>query len=225
MEPRHLGGGVAELGQDLVGVLAEDRRRRPDRTPAWRTAGTARRPAGSTPQAGCSCSTVIPSASASGEANAARTSLIGPHGMSAASSAASQSAVERVAKRAASNGRSVARRSTRSPFVAKRGSPASSGSTERRAQPRPLPLRADRDGDRAVGGRERLVRHDVRVGVAEPPGRNAADERVLRLVHQAGEGRAEERDVDPLAVARRSRTRCARARPARPGWRPPRASR
>ena len=39
---------------------------------------------------------------------------------------------------------------------------------DRRAQPRPLPLRPDRDRDRAVGRLEGLVRDDVRVGVAEP---------------------------------------------------------
>ena len=73
--------------------------------------------------------------------------------------------------------------------------------TDRRAQPRPLALRADRDRDRAVGRRERLVRDDVRVGVAEPARRDAADERVLGLVDEAGQGRSEQRDVDPLAVA------------------------
>ena len=39
------------------------------------------------------------------------------------------------------------------------------------------------------------------MGVAEPPGRDAADERVLGLVHEAGEGRSEQRNVDPLTLA------------------------
>ena len=34
-----------------------------------------------------------------------------------------------------------------------------------RAEPRPLALRADRDGDLPVGGGEGLVRDDVRVGL------------------------------------------------------------
>ena len=48
--------------------------------------------------------------------------MIGPHGISATPRAASQSADDRSAKRAASVGRNTARRSTRSAFVAKRGS-------------------------------------------------------------------------------------------------------
>ena len=88
-------------------------------SPTWRIA----------PYAGCSCSTVMPSATASGEANAATTSLIGPHGISAASSA-----VHPVGRRAgrrrpsARIGRSADRFSTRSPLVAKRGSSARPGS-------------------------------------------------------------------------------------------------
>ena len=86
-------------------------------TPTWRM----------TPQAGCSISMVIARATASGEANAARMSLIGPAGMSAASRTESHSAEVRSRNRSASVGRSSARRSTRSPFVAKRGSSASAG--------------------------------------------------------------------------------------------------
>ena len=70
---------------------------------------------------------------------------------------------------------------------------------ERPAEPGPLPLAADRDGDRPVGGLERLVRDDVRVGVAEATRRRPADERVLGLVHEGGEGRAEQVEVDALA--------------------------
>ena len=215
MEPRNLGGVVAELGQDLVGVFAERRRRRPDGRRRGGQLERRRRPAGSRPRrdAPARRSSRAP---ASGEANAARMSLIGPHGMSAASSAASQSAVERVGEpRRQQRAERRRARSTRSPFVAKRGSPASAGSTERRAQPEPLPLRADGDRDRAVGGRERLVRHDVRMGVAEPPGRDAADERVLRLVHQAAPASIRATRGRSAGPRRRSRTRCARARPAR----------
>ena len=48
-----------------------------------------------TPQAGCVIATVIPRATASGEANASTMSRIGPAGISAASRAPSQSALER----------------------------------------------------------------------------------------------------------------------------------
>ena len=51
------------------------------------------------------------------------------------------------------------------------------GESERGAQLRPLALAADADGDLAVRGRERLVRDDARVGVAEPAGRRAGHER------------------------------------------------
>ncbi len=68
----------------------------------------------------------------------------------------------------------------------------------RRAEADELPIRADGDRDLPVGGRERLVRDDVRVGVAAPRRRRARHERVLGLVHEAGEGRFEDRHVDPL---------------------------
>ena len=47
-----------------------------------------------TPQAGCSSSTVMPRAAASGDANASTMSLIGPAGTSAASRVVSQAALE-----------------------------------------------------------------------------------------------------------------------------------
>ena len=81
------------------------------------------------------------------------------------------------------------------------------GHAECRTEPQPLALGPDCDGDRAVGGLERLVRHDVGVGIAEPAGRDAGRECVLCLVDEAGESRAEERDVDPLAAGRRDRHR------------------
>ena len=111
-------------------MLAEERRRRPDRGRRRRQlerrrdlASAAeprmRRPRPSRP-------------AAHGEANAAATSLIGPAGISAASRAASHSAVVRSAKRAASVGISSARFATRSPFVANRGSSARAGSPSAR---------------------------------------------------------------------------------------------
>ena len=120
----------------------------------------------------------------------------------------------RALRRSARRGSGAARPavSTRSPFVANRGSCGQVRQPERRAQPRPLALRADRDRDRAVGRVERLVRDDVRVGVAEPARRDARDERVLRLVDEAGQRGAQQRDVDPLA-ARRRPDRSSRSRP------------
>ena len=155
------------------------------------------------PQAGCSCSTVIPSATASGEANAATMSLIGPHGISAASSAVEPGRpVARSRNRAARIGRSSARCSTRSPFVAKRGSSASSGSpsaAQSRGHWRSEPT-ATAIAPSAVSN----VSYGTMFGWALPsrPGATPADERVLGLVDEAGQRRPEERDVDPLAAAR-----------------------
>ncbi len=85
--------------------------------PAWRI----------TPIDGCSTSAVMPSAAASGDANASSTSATAPFGTSASSRRAAHSALDRVASRSAISGRSASRWTTRSPFVAKRGSAASSG--------------------------------------------------------------------------------------------------
>ena len=81
------------------------------------------------------------------------------------------------------------------------------GHAERRTEPQPLALRADGDGDRAVGGLERLVRNDVGVRVAEPARRHPGRERVLRLVDETRESGAEERDIDTLAACRPTGTR------------------
>ena len=95
------------------------------------------------------------------------------------------------------------------------------GQPERAAQPRPLALAARRDRDLAVGGRERLVRDDVRMGVAEPARRRPADERVLGLVDEDGEGRGEQRDVDSLAGRGSAASRAASAaRTATAPWSP-----
>ena len=88
--------------------------------------------------------------------------------------------------------------------VAVRGEPrvvGELGQAERLAEPRPLPLGADRHGELAIGGGERLVRDDVRVGVAAPAGRPPRDERVLGLVDEDRKRRPEQRHVDPLAGA------------------------
>ena len=74
---------------------------------------------------------------------------------------------------------------------------------ERLAEARPLPLAPDGDRDLPVARRERLVRDDVRVGVAQPPRRNPGHEGVLRLVDEHREGGLEDRDVDSLAPGRR----------------------
>ena len=163
---------------------------------------------------------VIPSARDWGSAKAVRMSLIGPLGISASARARARSARTR-GEPAASIGRSAARFATRSPFVAKRGSTARAGHPDRRAEPQPLALRADRDRDLPVGRRERLVRDDVRVGVAAPAGRRARHERVLGLVDEAGQGRFEDRHSTrwpapaggPLA---RSRARSAARTPTAP---------
>ena len=160
-------------------------------TPTWRM----------TPQAGCSCSTIIPRATASGDANAATMSLIGPHGISAASSAASQSAVDRDANRAASSGRRTARRSTRSPLVAKRGSPASDDTPS--ASHSRGHCRSDPTATAIAPSAVANVSYGTMFGCALPsrPGATPVDERVLRLVDEAGQRRAEQRHVDPLALA------------------------
>ena len=129
-------------------------------------------------------------------------SLIGPHGMDAASRAASQAAAPRSRKRPARIGRSSA--PPHDPVAVRReaGIHSQLRHSEDLAEPRPLALRSDGHGDRAVRGVERLVRDDVGMRVAEPLRRRARDEGVLRLVDQAGQRGAEQRDVDALAAAR-----------------------
>ena len=178
-------------------------------SPASPTAGTAARPGARRPAPGAPTSTVIPRATACGDANAAVTSLIGPNGMSAASSASIHSAVVRPANRDARIGRRSSRWTTRSPLVAYRGSSASPGNpmaSHRRGHCRSLPT-ATASSPSAVA--EGLVRHQVGVGVAHPDRRRAAHERVLRLVDEDGERRLEERHVDPLPADVRPRRRVA----------------
>ena len=70
-----------------------------------------------------------------------------------------------------------------------------------RAQARPLTFCRDRDRDLAIGRGERLVRDDVRVGVAAPRRLRAGGKRVLGLVDERGQRRLEQRDIDALADA------------------------
>ena len=72
--------------------------------------------------------------------------------------------------------------------------------SQRGAQPGPLALGPDSDRDRAVGGVPN-VSYGTMFGCALPsrPGALPEDERVLRLVDEARQRRAEQRDVDPLA--------------------------
>ena len=177
-----------------------------------------------TPQAGCSCSTVIPSATASGDANAATTSLIGPAGISAAPARratrpSSRSANRRrpgsgAARRGARPGRRWSRSADRRP----------AREPERRAQPRPLPLRpdGDRDARRRRWRRSRTGRCSggrCRAGPGRPPDTNA----FWAWLTRTGQRRAEERDIDALARAGTGPRRRARARRARRGRRPRRA--
>ena len=153
-----------------------------------------------TPQAGCSCSTVIPSATASGDAKAAATSLIGP-----ARDLGHVQDSQPVGRRSAGEprGQDGAQLGSSLDPVAVGGEPGVArevGQTDRHAEPRPLALGPGRDRDRAVGRREGLVRHDVRVGVAEPARRDTTDEGVLGLVDQDRQGRPQQRHVDPLAA-------------------------
>ena len=152
-----------------------------------------------TPQAGCSCSTVIPSATASGDANAATTSLIGPTGISPASSTVVQSAVSRSRNRAGQE-RTAAppRRSTRVAVRREARVLGEGRQSEHGTEPPPLTLRPDRDRDRAVSRRRtsrkaRCSGERSRAG----PGDRLADECVLRLVHQAGQRGAEDATRPP----------------------------
>ena len=122
--------------------------------------------------------------------------------MSAASSASSHSPVVRSASREARVGINAARFVTRSPFVAKPGSSARAGrpsARQKRGHCRSLPT-ATAIAPSAVSN----ASYGTMFGWALPsrPG-DVAGERVLGLVDERGEGRAEERQVDPLAGRRR----------------------
>ena len=177
------------------------------------------RPGGSTPSAGCSSSTRHaerrrPPATRTPP----RMSLIGPAGIAGGVEAASQSRGRPLRRTGAARiGCSSAR--LLDPVAVRRESRVAGqlGQPERRAEPRPLPLATRRPPParrRAVV--ERLVRDDVRVGVAEPARGAAGHERVLGLVDEDRQrrrraarrrsaGRA--RDRRPLVAARASERR------------------
>ena len=189
-----VGGGV----RMSAGVAASVNGR-----PTWRI----------TPQAGCSSSTVIPSAAASGEAKAADDVVDRP-----GRDLGRVEGAQPVGRRSAGEPRGEDRAQLGSVLdpVAVRREPR----VRRRASGRPSAAqsrghwrsRPGRDRDRAVGRRERLVRHDVRVGVAEPARRDAADEGVLGLVDEDGEGRRRAARRRPAGRAG-GRARPARSRP------------
>ena len=214
-----VGRGVAQLGRGPHPCARRAAAGPSGSTPASPTAGTGGRPGGRRRGPGAPRPRVISRALACGLANAATTSLIGPHGMSAAPRTSAQSEVDRVANREARIGRRSARLTTRSPLVAKRASRGEARQPDRLAQPRPLALAADGNRQLAVRRAERLVRDEVRVGVAHPARRGPADERVLRLVDEHRQRRLEQRDVDPLAAAGPARV----GRSRRPGRGAPRA--
>ena len=154
-----------------------------------------------TPQAGCSCSTVIPRAAASGDANASTMSWIGPLGILGRLErrrATPPGRARGTAPPGSGGARPDARRDRR--WSAKRGSAASSGETERLAERRHWRSEptATAIGPSAVS----KVSYGTMLGCALPrrPGATAGDERVLRLVDEAGQGGPQQRDVDALAA-------------------------
>ena len=208
-EQRDLVAAVAELIEDLVGVLAKERWRGPDR--AWRRGEAERMPTcRMTPSEGCSIS-------ASSRAPAPR--LIRTHRARRRWRQRHLGGVERrspmggrVGGQALGDQRAEPRRwTTRSPFVAKRWSVARAAEPDGLAEPRPLALRPDGHGQLAVRGGEGLVRDDVRMGVPEPARRATGDEGVLGLVDRGRPAWTQQRHVDPLSA----RLTSARSRPAR----------
>ena len=64
-----------------------------------------------------------------------------------------------------------------------------------------LPVIADRDDDEAVLGGEGLIGHDIRMGIAEAPGRRAADQEIERLIGEHRDLGIEQSKVEILAFA------------------------
>ena len=128
--------------------------------------------------------------------------MIGPHGMSAAVRAASHASVDRAASRSAISGRKVARAVTRSPFVANRGSSASSGApiaAQKRGH-----CRSDPTATTISPSLVANVSYGTMFGWALPrrPGARPGGERVLRLVDEHRQGGRQQGDVDALAAHR-----------------------
>lgn len=89
---------------------------------------------------------------------------------------------------------------TRCALVRKRGSVCERRFARREAELAELKVVADRDDDVAVGRRDRLVRHDVRVRIAVAQRRLAGDQVVLRLVRERRHLAVEQGHVDVLAA-------------------------
>ena len=94
------------------------------------------------------------------------------------------------------------RLATRAAFDAKRVIADPFGMTANLGQPRELPLVADRDDDRLIGGVERLIGHDIGVGIALPRRVLARNQRIRSLVGEHRQLRVEQRHVDMRALAR-----------------------
>ena len=149
-----------------------------------------------------STSTHGSSPSASANANASPTSLMGPAGTPAPPRRATHSAASASANAASSSAVRSSRCSRRSRFVAKRASSASPGRADGAAQPPEQRVVAAGDREVGVGGAVGLVRGDARVAVAEPAGHDARVEEARALVEERRERAVHERDLDALALAR-----------------------
>ena len=112
--------------------------------------------------------------------------------------------------RSTSSGRSSSRLAVRSSLRANRGSSASSGTPSTSHELAELAVVAGGDDQVAVGGRQRLVGEQARVGVAHPEGHDAAGDVGAGLVDQPGQRRGEQVDLDVLARAGRVRGGAAR---------------
>ena len=203
-------------GAQLGAVLVELRRRPADRAGARRRSAAAARAAGSRP---VSVTGSMPSDAAS--ANASATSLIGPAGTAAARSAAIQlgrrpRGEARRSSRAASSSACATRAAVRGEALVG----GQLGQPERLAQPREQAVVADGDGERPVGGVERLVRRDARVAVAAPVRHDAAEHPGRALVEQRQQRRVHQRHLDvaaragPLALGERGLDADHREQPA-----------
>ena len=142
------------------------------------------------------------SPSDSASSNASSTPLIGPTGTPAAWRTPTQCSAGCVRRTDSSASASSSMCSTRAALVAKRSSAGRSGSPSASHRRANSAVVADRDGERAVGRLEGLVRGDARVAVAPPAGRAPAEHAGGRLVEQRGQRGVHERHLDVLAAAR-----------------------
>ena len=129
-----------------------------------------------------------------------------PHGTPAASSSAIQCAAVRSAIRALIVAITRPRSATRPALAVRRGSSDMACKPERASARAPLRIVADGDDERPIARLEQLVRNEIRMSVPPPLRLLAADERVLRDVHQRGARASGERDGD-VSPASRSRAR------------------